>query len=188
MPTIRNNYLLISGLLMIGIVFGAGGLYFYLQSEGEITPEISRLKDRGTAAVGASDDSVVYNNERYGFQLKYPKGLVLKEFDEGGDSWTTVFQKPGERVGFQVYITPHPGKTIDGKTILRDVPSGKIDDLKEEYIRPDILAATFWSEAPLTGRNREIWFLHDGYIYEFTAYDAVEGWLREILQTLEFTK
>lgn len=180
----KKSLAYIVAAVIAGAVFGAGGMYQYLLPSDPV--QVDRLKTPGVASMTPIvDDTILYENSKYLFSLAYPVGLVVKEFDEGNDSMTVVFQKPGERVGFQVYITPHGSDTISGEIIRRDVPSGKIEDLKEERIRPDILAATFWSEAPLTGRNREIWFLHGGYLYEFTAYDAADALLREVLTTLK---
>ncbi len=173
---------------VVGVALGAAGMRYFSPEEQLSTTNVVRLKDPGTfGTTAASVGGVLYTNNQYHFTLRYPEGLVLKEFDEGADSWTAVFQAPGEKVGFQIYITPHASDTISGEVIRRDVPSGKIEDLQEEYLRPDLLVATFWSEAPLTGRNREIWFIHGGYLYEFTAYAPAEGMLREVLQTLMFT-
>lgn len=164
-------------LVLVGALLGAGGMYYYLSAFDPA--KIERLKIPGTLSSATTPltqrEGVLYENERYHFSLRYPKGLVVKEFDDGNDSFTVVFQKPGAQIGFQIYITPHPEDTISGETILRDVPSGVVNDLKEEQITKDILAATFWSEAPLTGRNREVWFLKNGYLFEFTAYAGEEG-------------
>jgi hypothetical protein len=177
-------------VFVLGLAVGAGVTYaLFSEKSGHpmstFEGSVERLKDRATP----TPDGVPYTNERYGFSLRYPKGLVIKEFDEGGDSFTVVFQKPGEQIGFQVYITPHEGDTISGETILRDVPSGIVEDLKEEQITKNILAATFWSTAPLTGKNRELWFLHSGYLFEFTAYATDAGsdtWLAGIVKTVVF--
>lgn len=193
MKSVRSHII----VLVMGVLLGAGGMYFFspgtlldpdTSPAGEVSVE--RLKDKATMYDAGA---VLYRNDKYGFSLRYPRGLVLKEFDEGNDSFTAVFQKPGEYVGFQIYITPHNSDTISGEIILRDVASGVVVDLLEEDIAIKngtemIRAATFWSEAPLTGKNREIWFLRNGYIFEVTAYAPVEGWTREILKTLEFDK
>lgn len=182
-------------ILALGIAFGAAGTFFLIENVrrptsnigGQEGGEVVRLKVPGAAdAAPGVSGGVQYENVRYGFSLRYPTGLAVQEFDEGTDSFTIVFQKPGEQVGFQIYITPHQGETLSGETIRRDVPSGVIGDLMEEQIRPDILAATFTSEAPLTGKNKEIWFIRGGYLFEFTAYAAAESMVREVLQTIMF--
>ena len=183
----KNTFL----ILILGIAVGAGGLWFAMRDVGVSSDmAVDRLKD--VSAENASD-TIRYQNEGYGFVLDYPRGLVVKEFDEGRGAYTVVFQKPGEYVGFQVYMTPNVGNTIDGVTIQRDVPSGVVDDLKEEDLVIDggkskVRAATFWSQSTLAGKTREIWLLHNGFIFEFTAYAGADEMLRQVLSTLTFTK
>lgn len=185
----HTNFPILLLILVSGIVLGAGGMYWF-DTKGVSNTTVERLKEVGVAP---TSDAIHYDNERYGFALDYPRGLVLKEFDEGKDSFTVVFQKPGELVGFQVYITPNVGDTIEGRTLQRDVSSGVVEDLKEEDLLIDggknkIRAATFWSDGPLTGKTREIWLLHGGYIFEFTAYAGADELLHGVLKTLTFDK
>lgn len=168
----------------IGCQFFSGKTALVSAPASVAAGEVTRLKDLSHVP---TYESVLYANEHYRFELKYPRGFATKEFDEGNDRMTVVFQKPGEKQGFQLYVVPHPEKYLSNATILRDVPSGKIVDLKEETIKPGLVAATFSSEEPFAGPVREIWILHGGYLFEFTAYGTDDAWLKQILQTLEFS-
>jgi hypothetical protein len=35
--------------------------------------------------------------------------------------------------------------------------------------------------------SREIWFIHDGFLYEVTTYKELDSWLATIMQTWQFT-
>lgn len=177
------------GVLFLGIVFGVVGMYVaFLPLDGGSQEEVILLKTPAVASKvsGTKDDTVIFSNDEYGFSFHYPKGLVTKEFEPEKKSLTMVFQKPGEKIGFQMFVTPYSGGTITGERILEDVPSGIVRDLQEENLRDDLLVATFTSEAPLTGETREIWFLHGGSLYEFTAYAGAEEILRKVLLSIEF--
>lgn len=126
-----------------------------------------------------------YLNTVRGFSLRYPKELSVKEYDEGDETYTILFEdKTGEK-GFQIFFTPYKYDTIVRSRILKDVPSGKFTEPVEVIISSGIRALAFFSEGNL-GRMREIWFLHNGYLYEATSYANLDDWLAEIMQTWQF--
>ena len=170
------------GIFVLGLIVGGGAMYVLVPPTG--TPaDISRLK---TFTEKLPTEGILYRSEQYGFSFRYPRGLVYKEFDEGGGAQIIVFQAPGDiTTGFQIYITPYTEDTITGERILYDA-SGVISDLMEENIREDFLVATFFSEAPLLGKTREIWWLHNGYLFELTTYASLDEWIRDIVKTVEF--
>lgn len=182
----KIHYIL--GTFALGLIIGGGGVYTVLQQTESADragagTKISRLK---VLTGEAPSEDVSYTNDQYGFSFHYPQGLIYEEFDEGGGAKTIVFQHPDNaRVGFQIYITPYEGDTITGERILYDA-SGAVSELKEENIREDFLAATFMSEAPILGKTREIWWLHGGFLFELTTYAALDGWIRDIVKTMEF--
>ena len=129
-----------------------------------------------------------YTNNRYGFSLVYPSELVIQEFEESENTMSVIFQKPGEEVGFQIFVTSYSEPTITEARIKTDIPSGIIENPVEVLIgvSRDIRALRFNSEVPLIGESTEVWFLRDGYLYEVTTYAALDEWLAEILATLTF--
>jgi hypothetical protein len=38
------------------------------------------------------------------------------------------------------------------------------------------------------GQTREIWFIHNHFLYEVTTYKELDSWLNEIMSTWRFTK
>jgi hypothetical protein len=184
----KQTFITLSGILCaLALV---AGVWFFGGQGPETSSWVTDVKNWATKEdvpeVTVPPDWVTYQSDRYDFSFSHPKELAFQEVDQGGDSMTIVFQDPSSaRMGFQVYITPHALQTITGETILRDVPHGAIEDLKEEQLRPDLLVATFWSNNPFTGRAREIWFLHSSYLFEFTSYDSAEDLLRNVLASLQ---
>ena len=171
------------GILILGIIVGWLGLNFIQTGTHEKVIDIVRLKEAGS---DSKSQDFSYKNTEYDFSLQYPKGLIIKEFDEGDGSTTIVFQKPDDiLVGFQIYVTPYTESTITGDRILFD-STGVIEDLKEESLREDLLVATFRSEAPILGKTTEIWFIHGGYLFEITSTASLDTWLRDIIKTISF--
>jgi hypothetical protein len=184
---------------VLGTVAGtflAGGVVFLLMQSAGSDPYTS-----GTQVVGREEgvlfgkggedaDTLRYTHPRYNFTLEFPKELAVGRFPEGTASETIVFQKAGEKTGFQIFVTPYAEDTITKERLEKDVKGGKVEEPIEVKIGKDgdIRALIFWSEDPIVGRLREVWFIHDGFIYEVTAYSELDEWLGTIMQTWEFEK
>lgn len=132
------------------------------------------------------------NYERYihpdpAFSIEYPKDLKARAYDEGDDAQNIVFQ--GEnRTGFQIFISPYEGEELTQERILEDLPEAIIREPLEALIGPskDIRALLFWSEDPAIGRTREVWFVHNSYLYEITTYAHLDSWLAGLMTTWRF--
>ncbi len=136
----------------------------------------------------------------YKFSIEYPKLLVPTVFKEPNNGETIVFQSSQdektvakeERMGFQIFITPFNEEDILTKErILNDILSVVVDDIEEVILGTkvggrDVQAFLFWSRDEKIGKTREVWFVHDGYLYEITTYAHLDSWLANILQTLNF--
>jgi hypothetical protein len=186
------------GTLVIGIALGALGMlatYHPIQAPTQTAsqtnsdasvPVIDRL--RSGSAEPVAKDTARYKNDYYGFAVSYPMELTQKEFPEGGDGMTVAFQKPNEEKGFQIFIIPYAEKQISQERIRADLAGAPMKNLKNIVLPGNIQAVHFESVAPLIGDSIEVWFIHNGYLFEVTTYRALDSWLAGILGTLVFTK
>jgi len=126
--------------------------------------------------------SNLYTSADYGFSLEYPSELDIAEFYEE-ESETIVFQKRGDKKGFQIFITPYIGEQITREKILEDLPSTIVKNPTEAIIGENIRALIFWSDSSEIGKTREVWFTQNGYLFEISAYAELDEWLAEILKT-----
>jgi hypothetical protein len=145
---------------------------------------VSQLREGTTVSVDA--DTNRYENKERGFTLEYPKALAVREFEEEGGGQTVVFQKPGEEIGFQIFIVPYAGTTITEERLKKDLKGASVTDYTNIVIGGNINAAMFWSESPIIGKSREVWFIRSGYLYEVTTYASQDSSLAGILSTLAF--
>jgi len=129
-----------------------------------------------------------YTSPDYGFSFKYPKGFNATELsDDNGD--TVLVQKPEEKSGFQVYITPFDEEEpLTGARILQDLPASEVIDPKDVLIGEGkaINAVIFLSTSPSFGKTREIWFVYGGFLYQVTTYEGQDDFIGPILETLRF--
>ena len=172
-------------LVSAGVIVTAWGLLWNTAPTGADGQLFGR--EEGVSRLGVlDDDELLYTHPTKDFSLQFPKELAVAVYPEGEASETIVFQKPGEQTGFQIFITPYAGNEITEERLALDVRSGVIEKPTEVVIGGGQRALIFWSEDPSVGRLREVWFIHDGFLYEVTAYAEFDDWLAGILDTWQF--
>lgn len=145
----------------------------------------STVQHSDTSADKMPDGWSEYRSERYGFSLFYPLEMTAGEFDEGGGASTLTFEDKDDARGFQIFAVPYSGTHVTEERFLRDVPSGVRKDPVDFYIG-GTLATAFYSTHPLLGDMVEVWFIHEGYLFELTTLQPLENLLAEVIQTLRF--
>lgn len=156
-------------------------MYFFYSGENS-----DIKKDQIVEEVG-KEGLVQYLNVERGFSLWYPKELKVKEHDEGDTTYTIVFSDELGEKSFQIFFTPYMGDTITSSRFLKDFPDGKFTEPVEVVIGDNMHALVFYSEGTL-GKLREVWFIHDDYLFEVTTYDTLDEWLAEIMKSWKFFK
>jgi hypothetical protein len=76
---------------------------------------------------------------------------------------------------FQVYVTLYSNSQITDAQFTLDEPSGvKIDptDVNVDGAR----GIEFLNNAPRMNDTREVWFIHDRFLYEVTTYKELNAW------------
>ena len=124
----------------------------------------------------------------YGFSVEYPRELEYQVFDEEAGGESIVFQKPDERIGFQIFISLFQDEQISTSYIQEFLPSAVIEDPQEIIIGEDIRGVIFWSSDARIGRTREVWFPYNGYLYQVTTYEYLDSWLAEIMSSWRFIR
>lgn len=125
-----------------------------------------------------------YRNEQYRFSLAAPAELSVKEFPEGG-ALTVTFEDVESATGFQIFVLPYAEEKITTERFVSDVPSGVLEGEEKRFV-DSAEAVQFWSKDVALGETREVWFIHNGYLYEVTTFKHLDGWLQDILSTWRF--
>jgi hypothetical protein len=171
------------GLIVIVALAGVG-YFVFKNSSGPLN--ISQLQLSGTASsTNVAQDTAVYSDPNFKFALSYPKDLEVHVYDEDDGSRTVTFEgaSPGE--GFQVYVTPYAETAITDAQFKKDDPSGVMQDSQDVSIG-GVPAKVFTGHNDEMGDTREVWFIHNGYLYEVTTYKALDSWLTNIMESWKF--
>src|SRR3989344_7282985 len=106
------NQIILTLVVAIGILFS----FFFVgksSSDIKITTQIN------------GDKTLEYKNTTRQFSILYPEDLSFKEYDEGGGTYTIVFEDEAGEKGLQIFFTPYSGDTITKSRMLKDIPSGE---------------------------------------------------------------
>lgn len=128
---------------------------------------------------------IEYRNTTYGFSYFRPSHAKVTEYDEGGGATTLTYEDFQNARGFQVYIVPYSQPLITEAQFRKDVPSGVRNNVNETTL-DGIRAVTFNSIDEYLGETREIWVIHNGYLYEITTFAGTGEWFTPIIQSWRF--
>lgn len=188
----------IAGVL-VGIVAVGGGLWWYTTQPTPL-PDVFGIAITGTTTAGVPapekmptslppeelpDNVRRYTNSYHKFSLVYPRELQVQEYVEDNGTRTILFETTTHEQGFQIYITPYAGANVTREQFLKDQPSGVYKDPTNISV-DGVPAIMFYGDSGLTGPTREIWFIHNGFLYEVTTYKELDAWLAEIMKTWNF--
>lgn len=126
-----------------------------------------------------------YTNQQYHFYLSYPARLRMHSYGGGEGSFTVVFQDTETQKGFQIFVTPYEHSYIDDQRFKKDNPSGVFKNQTDIIIDGE-RATMFYGIDPVMGETREVWFIHDGFLYEVTTYKTSDDWLAKIMKSWRF--
>lgn len=131
------------------------------------------------------EDMHEYRSTAYNFSLFYPKELTVDERDEGSGASTITFQSVEKAEGFQIFIVPYSEAQVSEERFKQDIPSGIRESLSNITV-DGATAAAFYSTNAALGATREVWFVHNGFLYEVTTLKPLDVWLGAIIKSWKF--
>ena len=170
---------------MAGIVTGIGGTLLFAPSSQSADTRIAKTDPTGEVTHLDAATSL-YRNSTYDFSLTYPSELAVDEYDEGAGDRTIVFRKGMEEVGFQIFITALSGAPLSKEVIELSHPYVEAGSIIATTVGSSTPAFALAGSGPLLGPSREIWFTHNGYVFEVVTYPDRAAWLAEIFATIRF--
>lgn len=193
-------------VLSLALLIAFGGAIFYMSKQPHQEGSLFEKPDEYIAGAAASTISatpglaeaiaspdeppegyVEYRNERYGFYYYHSPEAAIKEYDEGGGAMTVVQENAARMRGLQIFIVPYEGEVITEERFNRDVPSGVRYNIEDTAIaRRQVPAVTFNSYDQFLGDTREVWFIHNGFLFEVTTFKGFGDWFSDIMQTWRF--
>ncbi len=177
--------IIIVALVLLAV--GGGVLYvLYIYSATTVNPAAEVPHTVYTPSVeSGGENGSEYRNTAFGFALDYPKELQVREYQEANSALSVVFEDPDDGRGLQVYVTPYGDTQITDERFKADQPSGVMQEPTDVLVS-GARATMFFGRNEAMGDTREVWFIHNGFLYEVATYKALDAWFAEIMQTWKF--
>lgn len=152
-----------------------------LIQEKIIDPDIKKM----------SESLNTYFHKKYNFSFDYPSTFKTSNFIEGDGEQIQFQSDNGD--WFQIYVTPwDEGDIITPERIKKDLPNIVIKEPQQVILGPKQKegigprALIFFSKDVSIGDTREIWFVHNGSLYQISTYKSFDIEIGKILSTLVF--
>jgi len=120
------------------------------------------------------------------FSIQLPDEVHSTTYSLEDGQEMVVYENADATIGFQVFTMPVTGPlptTVE--ELWNEMPDLTVTDLETSVIDGRD-AITFYSQDPDIGETFEVWFVHDGLLYQVMTYRHLETWLTDILQTWQF--
>ncbi len=169
-------------LIAIAAVGGAALLWYRIPILNATAPLVTVSEPYQTPYVRVGWR--MYRTNLFRFDVQYPEDVFIREWSEGNTT-TITFEDATAEKGFQIFIVPYEGETVDAQRFKMDIPTGIMRE-EHEIMLDGTRALAFFSENLVLGETREVWFLKNGFLYEITAQKGLDNWLAEILSTWKF--
>jgi len=134
-----------------------------------------------------NNENNIYTDSQYKFSFEYPKDFTATKFQEGEYGETILVSREGSKDSFQIFISsfdePEP---LTKERILQDLPNLVMENSEQRVLKNGAVALIFFSEESSIGKTREIWFIHNNYLYQISTYKELDGLVANIISTWKF--
>ena len=200
----RKNVVSSVALVAVGVL--GFWLFYFNTGESELTVVSEEQYQDETAIENSNDvpeeiqDSVVessstllpltYKNLQFEFQMDIPLGYTGSSFVEGAGVTVLIQNTDVTNESFQIYIAPFDEEgELSPERIKQDLPGLVITEPQIAIVGGgEKDALIFIGESEEFGKTREVWFVHNGNLYQVIAPLTMEGIVGPIMETLHFNQ
>ena len=180
------------------IILGAlaGGAYYFC--DNLLKPAVTQSANTGSGATAeaiAEIKSYQYTETHaqpaYNFSFKYPKEFMVSEVPDANGGDAILVQNTATNIGVQILVTPFEGQDINvTEAVIRgDIPDMQMSEAQEILIGDTRKGLAFVSDnESFGGKSREVWFVYGGNLYQISTYYELDGFLKGLFGTWEFTQ
>jgi len=183
----KKSYFLVIGAILIIVVLIA--LFSLVFNEKVIDPAFQREIEK-SYGIESSAKAVRYTHPMYGFSFEKPDGYTVGSFNDGQGGETVVVQKTSNDVaksGFQIYIYDalEPVE-LTPQLIKEELPGTNVNNPKKIILdgAPGIMFDS--NSSSFEGSSFEIWFIHQGFVYQISSYSEFASELQNIIGSWKF--
>lgn len=177
----------IIGILFLSVI-GFCVYFFFFRIDKGVVYDATVKTVGGDTSTLQTDKNSKYTHNSPAFSFEYPQEYAPSFIrEETGDS--IVVSHGGDSLaGFQIFVTPFDESIseLTPNRIQNDIPDIVMKSPETIVLPSGIKALSFVSRHESLGDTFEVWFVKDGYAYQFSSTrEGVEG-LDKALATIEW--
>jgi hypothetical protein len=139
-------------------------IYIFIKPKTD-SPQTAQALAKQDSFDSAETLSKTYSNETYGFSLPVPNDIKQTDLDDDNGE-TTLLQSPDYEM--QIKISAFDEDiSLNLARIKKDIPDMQLENPQE--IKTDSTASVTFISGEGNQKNREIWFVHGGYLYQILS-------------------
>ena len=172
--------------LLFASAIASAGYMLYEKKEGKDTYE-----NPVPAKTAEADFSARYIHENPFFSFAHTDTMRVQEFDEEGGEVILLQETQKEDVkkapfAFQIFVMPFStDEPLTKELITRELPELDMRNIAHVLI-DSTDGLVFISGSKETGDTREVWFAHEGFLYQASALLAHDELFSRIMATWKF--
>lgn len=145
------------------------------------TASDARIMDNSSVE-GESES--MYRHPSGAFSFHYPHDFRINSTPYEKNGEVITFEKDDD-TGFQIFLSPFDEEgPLTKERILQDLDITMQNPREIEI--DSVPAISFNGNEESVGETYEVWFVHEGYLYQITAYVGFQEGIRKILGTWGF--
>jgi hypothetical protein len=164
-------------IIVAGVAVVGGGVFVGFRHATEVRGDTKPL-----------ELSEVYTHAELGFSFRYPRAFRVNEIPQAEGSALLLVEDPARaRQGFQVFSMPYDEEgPLTEARIRQDVPDITMENAQPFRVAGEPGISFVQLQTPDVGTTYEVWFVHNGTLYEVATYAAHAADLHAILTTWQF--
>lgn len=185
----KKAFLVIFAALLVA-AGGFGAWYWVNHGDADMATleaDTESGSDTAPLAQPAPDASgnATYADPAYGFSITYPASYKIADVpSQQGDIYLI---QNGQGTGMQLSVAPYnEGKPLTEAQIRQDLPDMPITNARAVTLPSGISAIAFNSSGGGFGDSIEVWFAHEGFIYQASTYAAQADLMQRVMGTFRF--
>lgn len=131
----------------------------------------------------------IFQHPRLGFTLELPEVFsagIFEEEESGAAGETTLIRGP-DAAELQIYATAFDEEgPLTPERIHKDLPTISVVAPQQVVLHGGMTALAFLGENEALGKTQEVWFVHDGFLYQLTTTAPMGEEIAKIIGSMRF--
>lgn len=128
-------------------------------------------------------ETQTYTDIDYGFLFTYPRGYEARSFSDLEDTKTILVENHQTKQGVQVFVSAFDEDIILTPERIKQEMSDLVILEPKNLLAGDVTGVSFRSTNALDTESYEMWFIHNGRLYQISAPIVNKSLFKEMITT-----